>query len=65
MASDQFKRIVSLRGDETPEKILVPRSVERNAKVALQAGKPVVLYGPTGQEQLTEIWFLFDNKDIL
>jgi len=49
LASDRLKRVVSLRGDETPEEILVPKDVERNAKVALEAGKPVVLYGPTGR----------------
>lgn len=53
VASDRLKRIVSLRGDETPEEILVPRDVERNAKVALAAGKPVVLYGPTGTGKTT------------
>lgn len=53
LASDQLKRIVSLRGDNTPSDILVPRDVERNAKVALEAGKPVVLYGPTGTGKTT------------
>jgi len=53
IASDRLKRVVSLRGDETPEEILVPRDVERNAKVALEAGKPVVLYGPTGTGKTT------------
>ncbi|WP_237561325.1 hypothetical protein [Halostella pelagica] len=48
IASDRLKRIVSLRVDETPEDILVPGDVLRNAKVALEAGKPLVLYGPTG-----------------
>ena len=43
LASDRLKRLVSLRGDETPEEILVPQDVQRNAKVALEAGKPVVL----------------------
>jgi 5-methylcytosine-specific restriction protein B len=53
IASDRLKRVVSLRGDETPEDILVPRDVIRNAKVALEAGKPVVLYGPTGTGKTT------------
>jgi 5-methylcytosine-specific restriction protein B len=52
-ASDRLKRVVSLRGDETPEEILVPNDVERNAKVAIDAGKPVVLYGPTGTGKTT------------
>ena len=52
-ASDRLKRVVSLRGDETPEDILVPRDVLRNAKTALDAGKPVVLYGPTGTGKTT------------
>jgi 5-methylcytosine-specific restriction protein B len=53
LASDQLKRTVSLRGDDTPEKILVPDDVSKNAKVALEAGKPVVLYGPTGTGKTT------------
>ena len=53
LASERLKRVVSLRGDETPEEILVPNDVERNAKVALEAGKPVVLYGPTGTGKTT------------
>jgi 5-methylcytosine-specific restriction protein B len=53
LASDQLKRTVSLRGDDTPENILVPDDVAKNAKVALEAGKPVVLYGPTGTGKTT------------
>jgi len=53
LASDRLKRLVSLRGDETPDDILVPEDVVRNAKVALEAGKPVVLYGPTGTGKTT------------
>jgi len=53
LASDRLKRLVSFRGDETPEEILVPEDVQRNAKVALEAGKPVVLYGPTGTGKTT------------
>ena len=53
LASDDLKRRVSFRGDETPEEILVPDHVIKNAKVALEAGKPVVLYGPTGTGKTT------------
>lgn len=53
IASTRLKQLVSLRGDETPEEILVPESAYRNAKVALDAGKPVVLYGPTGTGKTT------------
>jgi 5-methylcytosine-specific restriction protein B len=53
LASDHLKRVVSLRGDKTPGDILVPRDVKRNAKVALDTGKPVVLYGPTGTGKTT------------
>ena len=53
VATDQQKRLVSLRGDDTPADVLVPEDVHRNAKVALAAGKPVVLYGPTGTGKTT------------
>ena len=53
VASDELKRLVSYRGDETPTDILVPQDVLRNAQVALEAGKPVVLYGPTGTGKTT------------
>jgi 5-methylcytosine-specific restriction protein B len=53
VASEALKRLVSLRGDDTPEDVLVPDDVQRNAKVALEAGKPVVLYGPTGTGKTT------------
>jgi 5-methylcytosine-specific restriction protein B len=53
LASPQLKRLVSMRGDETPSEILVPENVKRNAMVALEAGKPVVLYGPTGTGKTT------------
>jgi 5-methylcytosine-specific restriction protein B len=38
LASDRLKRVVSLRGDQTTLKILVPKDLECNAKVALDAG---------------------------
>jgi 5-methylcytosine-specific restriction protein B len=53
LASQELKRTVITRGDDTPEKILVPDDVERNAKTALRTGKPVVLYGPTGTGKTT------------
>jgi len=53
VASDRLKRVVSLRGDETPEDVLVPQTVHQNARVALKTGKPVVLYGPTGTGKTT------------
>ena len=53
IASRDLKRLVSYRGDATPDEILVPDDVYRNAKVALQTGKPVVLYGPTGTGKTT------------
>ena len=53
LASTELKRTVITRGDDTPEKMLVPDDVERNAKAALRTGKPVVLYGPTGTGKTT------------
>ncbi|MFC6953471.1 AAA family ATPase [Halorubellus litoreus] len=52
-ASQDLKRTVITRGDDTPARILVPDEVERNAKTALRTGKPVVLYGPTGTGKTT------------
>ena len=52
-ASTQLKRTVITRGDDTPDEILVPEDVERNARTALRTGKPVVLYGPTGTGKTT------------
>lgn len=52
-ASRELKRRVITRGDDTPAEILVPDEVERNARTALQTGKPVVLYGPTGTGKTT------------
>lgn len=52
-ASRDLKRTVITRGDDTPNEILVPDDVERNARTALQTGKPVVLYGPTGTGKTT------------
>jgi 5-methylcytosine-specific restriction protein B len=52
-ASQGLKRTVITRGDDTPERILVPDDVERNARTALRTGKPVVLYGPTGTGKTT------------
>jgi 5-methylcytosine-specific restriction protein B len=52
-ASRDLKRKVITRGDDTPNSILVPEDVERNAKTALKTGKPVVLYGPTGTGKTT------------
>jgi len=53
IASEDLKRLVVTRGDETPDEILVPDDVLRNAKTALKTGKPVVLYGPTGTGKTT------------
>jgi 5-methylcytosine-specific restriction protein B len=52
-ASQELKRTVITRGDDTPDQVLVPDDVERNARVALRTGKPVVLYGPTGTGKTT------------
>ncbi|WP_135823664.1 AAA family ATPase [Halorussus ruber] len=53
IAPRDVKRLVSYRGDDTPEEILVPEEAVRNATVALETGKPVVLYGPTGTGKTT------------
>ncbi|AZH26009.1 AAA family ATPase [Haloplanus aerogenes] len=52
-ASQELKRTVITRGDDTPSTILVPDDVERNARTSLRTGKPVVLYGPTGTGKTT------------
>jgi 5-methylcytosine-specific restriction protein B len=52
-ATQALKREVITRGDDTPENVLVPDDVHRNAKTALRTGKPVVLYGPTGTGKTT------------
>jgi 5-methylcytosine-specific restriction protein B len=43
---DKFKELVSTRQELSD--IRVPDRVERNARAALEMGKPLVLYGPTG-----------------
>ncbi|QSG16340.1 AAA family ATPase [Halapricum desulfuricans] len=53
VASKDLKRLVITRNDNTPRDVLVPDDVYRNAKTALKAGKPVVLYGPTGTGKTT------------
>jgi 5-methylcytosine-specific restriction protein B len=53
LASQELKRAVITRGDDTPQQILVPDDVQRNARTALRTGKPVVLYGPTGTGKTT------------
>jgi 5-methylcytosine-specific restriction protein B len=50
---DELKQIVSTRGDETPEDVLVPDDVRQDAIAALNSGKPLVLYGPTGTGKTT------------
>jgi 5-methylcytosine-specific restriction protein B len=52
-ASQDLKRTVITRGDDTPDNVLVPDEVTRNAVAALRTGKPVVLYGPTGTGKTT------------
>lgn len=41
------KRTVAQRNDD-PGEMLVPETVEKNARTAIEVGKPIVLYGPTG-----------------
>lgn len=54
MASKDLKKKVANRGDDTTKlETLVPSSVQNSAIGALQAGKPVVLYGPTGTGKTT------------
>jgi 5-methylcytosine-specific restriction protein B len=53
LASQDLKRSVITRGDDTSDQVLVPEDVERNARTALRTGKPVVLYGPTGTGKTT------------
>lgn len=53
LASQDLKRSVITRGDDTADKVLVPEDVERNARTALRTGKPIVLYGPTGTGKTT------------
>ncbi|WP_049893018.1 AAA family ATPase [Natronococcus jeotgali] len=53
-ASFKLKQKVATRGDYTTElDILVPDSVRKTALGAIEAGKPVVLYGPTGTGKTT------------
>lgn len=53
-ASWDLKQKVATRGDDTTElEKLVPESVRKSALGALEAGKPVVLYGPTGTGKTT------------
>lgn len=54
LASKNLKKKVANRGDVTTElDKLVPTSVQHSAIGALQTGKPVVLYGPTGTGKTT------------
>lgn len=53
-APSSLKQKVATRGDSTTElENLVPNSVRKSALGALEAGKPVVLYGPTGTGKTT------------
>lgn len=53
-APSELKQKVATRGDDTTElETLVPESVRKSALGALEAGKPVVLYGPTGTGKTT------------
>lgn len=47
------KKEIHSRADDTPSDIRVPKDVQDNAFGALEAGKPVVLYGPTGTGKTT------------
>lgn len=49
----EHKKEIHFRADNTPCDICVPRDVQDNAFGALEAGKPVVLYGPTGTGKTT------------
>lgn len=49
----EHKKEIYSRADNTPEQIRVPKDVQDNAFGALEAGKPVVLYGPTGTGKTT------------
>lgn len=52
--SRELKKKVATRGDETHSyDLLVPDRVRKTALGAIQAGKPVVLYGPTGTGKTT------------
>ncbi|ELY83882.1 AAA family ATPase [Natrinema gari] len=53
-APRSLKQKVATRGDDTTElESLVPDSARKSALGALEAGKPVVLYGPTGTGKTT------------
>ena len=52
-ASHDLKQLVSTRQDSTPSNVLIPETAYKNAVTALQVGKLVVLYGPTGTGKTT------------